>query len=64
MLTPKEVTTVSESFCFINNAMALFLRWPREVGSTLMEERVGRGAAFGDIDNDGDVDVVDQQSGW
>jgi enediyne biosynthesis protein E4 len=24
----------------------------------LMEERVGRGAAFGDIDNDGDVDVA------
>ena len=29
-----------------------------EVGSALMEERVGRGVAFGDIDNDGDVDIV------
>ena len=32
----------------------------REVtqGEALMARRVGRGAAFGDIDNDGDVDVV------
>jgi hypothetical protein len=29
-----------------------------EAGSALMERRVGRGAAFGDIDNDGDVDIV------
>src|SRR6185503_12004418 len=27
-------------------------------GSALMEERASRGTAFGDIDNDGDVDIV------
>jgi hypothetical protein len=43
---------------FHNNRNGTFSEVANEVGSTLMEERVGRGAAFGDIDNDGDVDVV------
>ncbi len=45
-------------FLFHNNRNGTFSEVANEVGSTLMEERVGRGAAFGDIDNDGDVDVV------
>jgi hypothetical protein len=28
------------------------------MGSPLMQERVGRGVAFGDIDNDGDIDIA------
>lgn len=38
-----------------------------ESGSDLLQKRVGRGAAFGDLDNDGDVDVIinnlDDQAG-
>jgi hypothetical protein len=41
-----------------NNRDGTFSEVASQAGSTLMEERVGRGAAFGDIDNDGDVDVV------
>jgi hypothetical protein len=45
-------------FLFHNNRNGTFSEVANEAGSTLMEERVGRGAAFGDIDNDGDVDVA------
>lgn len=41
-----------------NNRDGTFSEVASQAGPTLMEERVGRGAAFGDIDNDGDVDVV------
>jgi hypothetical protein len=41
-----------------NNQDGTFSEVAAQTGSALMEERVGRGAAFGDIDNDGDVDVV------
>jgi hypothetical protein len=41
-----------------NNKDGTFSEVAGQMGETLMEERVGRGAAFGDIDNDGDVDVV------
>ena len=41
-----------------NNQDGTFSEVAAQAGSALMEERVGRGAAFGDIDNDGDVDVV------
>lgn len=41
-----------------NNRDGTFSEVAGKMGSALMEERVGRGAAFGDIDNDGDVDVV------
>ncbi len=41
-----------------NNQDGTFSEVASQAGPALMEERVGRGAAFGDIDNDGDVDVV------
>jgi hypothetical protein len=41
-----------------NNRDGTFSEVARQVGTALIEERVGRGAAFGDIDNDGDVDMV------
>jgi len=45
-------------FLHHNNRDGTFSEVASQTGSALMEERVGRGAAFGDIDNDGDVDVV------
>jgi hypothetical protein len=41
-----------------NNRDGTFSEVAAHAGGALIEERVGRGAAFGDIDNDGDVDVV------
>jgi hypothetical protein len=45
-------------FLHHNNRDGTFSEVAAQLGSALMEERVGRGAAFGDIDNDGDVDIV------
>lgn len=41
-----------------NNRDGTFSEVASQTGSALMEERVGRGVAFGDFDNDGDVDIV------
>jgi len=45
-------------FLFHNNRDGTFSEVANQAGSALLEERVGRGVAFGDIDNDGDVDIV------
>ena len=41
-----------------NNRDGTFTEVAEQLGPALMEKRVGRGVAFGDIDNDGDVDLV------
>jgi hypothetical protein len=41
-----------------NNRDGTFTEVAEQLGSPLMEERVSRGVAFGDLDNDGDVDIV------
>ncbi|HEX8636162.1 MAG TPA: CRTAC1 family protein [Pyrinomonadaceae bacterium] len=41
-----------------NNRNGTFAEVAMQLGAPFAEKRVGRGAAFGDIDNDGDVDVV------
>jgi enediyne biosynthesis protein E4 len=41
-----------------NNHDGTFSEVAAQTGSALMEERPSRGTAFGDIDNDGDVDIV------
>ncbi|HKV40161.1 MAG TPA: CRTAC1 family protein [Blastocatellia bacterium] len=43
---------------FRNNRDGTFSEVAAESRAPLMEERVSRGAAFGDFDNDGDIDVV------
>jgi hypothetical protein len=41
-----------------NNRDGTFTEIAAQAGAALSEERVGRGAAFGDFDNDGDEDIV------
>jgi hypothetical protein len=41
-----------------NNRDGTFSEVGAELGPPFAEKRTGRGAAFGDIDNDGDVDVI------
>ena len=41
-----------------NNRDGTFDEVAAQLGSSLMENRVSRGVAFGDLDNDGDVDIV------
>jgi enediyne biosynthesis protein E4 len=41
-----------------NNRDGTFAEVGEQLGAPFMEKRTGRGAAFGDIDNDGDVDVL------
>jgi hypothetical protein len=41
-----------------NNRNGTFTEVAAQLGAPFAEKRVGRGAAFGDMDNDGDVDVV------
>jgi hypothetical protein len=41
-----------------NNRNGTFSEVAAQAGAPLLEERAGRGVAFGDIDNDGDIDIV------
>jgi len=43
---------------FINQGNGIFLDKSESIGGDLLEPMVGRGAAFGDIDNDGDIDIA------
>ena len=45
-------------FVHHNNRDGTFDEVAAQLGSSLVENRVSRGVAFGDIDNDGDVDIV------
>ena len=47
-----------EKQIFINQGNETFLDQTISIGGDLLEPAVGRGAAFGDIDNDGDIDIA------
>jgi len=51
-------TYAQRIFLFHNDRNGTFSEVAANCGDALMTRRVSRGAAFGDIDNDGDIDVV------
>jgi hypothetical protein len=55
---PQRGHYLQREFLHHNNRNGTFSEVASQMGSALVEERVGRGVAFGDIDNDGDVDIV------
>ena len=55
---PQLPTYRQRNFVHHNNRDGTFSEVAAQLGAPFAEVRTGRGAAFGDIDNDGDVDVV------
>ncbi len=47
-----------EKILYMNNGNGTFCNATTLAGPALTEPRVSRGAAFGDLDNDGDIDIV------
>jgi hypothetical protein len=56
--TKSGLTYPQRKLFYRNNRNGKFSDLSAEVGPALSEPSVGRGAAFGDLDNDGDIDVV------
>lgn len=55
---PQLPTYRQRNFVHHNNRNGTFTEVAEQLGAPFLEKRTGRGAAFGDIDNDGDVDIV------
>ena len=55
---PQIPTYRQRNFVHKNNRDGTFTEKGAELGAPFLQKRVGRGVAFGDMDNDGDVDVV------
>ncbi|QQS47421.1 MAG: CRTAC1 family protein [Acidobacteriota bacterium] len=53
-----KIAYAQRKLLYRNNRNGTFVEIGAEAGSSLSEPSVSRGAAFGDLDNDGDVDVV------
>jgi len=54
----RDYTHAQKKQIFINQGNETFLDQTISIGGDLLEPAVGRGAAFGDIDNDGDIDIA------
>jgi hypothetical protein len=55
---PQIPTYRQRNFVHKNNRDGTFTEIGAELGAPFLQKRAGRGVAFGDLDNDGDVDVV------
>lgn len=55
---PQLPTYRQRNFVHHNNRNGTFAEVGQQLGAAFSEKRTGRGASFGDIDNDGDIDVV------
>lgn len=55
---PQIPTYRQRNFVHRNNRNGTFSEVGEQLGPPFNEKRAGRGAAFGDIDNDGDIDLV------
>ena len=62
-LTQQEIHYAQPPHLFRNLDGSRFREVPAEVGKDFAASRVGRGAAYGDYDNDGDLDILITSSG-
>lgn len=59
----QSITYPQQRMLFVGNGDGRFANVADQCGEVFKRKRVGRGAAFGDIDNDGDTDILVSNSG-